>query len=207
MNGWRDEPEATQFQIGELNVIVEHSFVTTLPSQTALTAASEMLAAGGFLAEAQDGFRVGETQWTTLQMKRGKKTSARAKDPTECPQRIRLDWDRGRVTVAASIEPKSRRRGYYYGGLLGLALAAADQKSGKATKDYTDLLIVISIALEDLLARRSPPDVAVKNWYALQNQLKIKAKKSRTRSWIVLAIFLAVMIGLVVFAVIAGNMR
>jgi len=164
-----------------------------------------MLAKAGFVAEAQEGFRLGETEWTTLQMKRGKKTTARAKDPTECPQRIRLDWDRGRVTLAASIEPKPARRGYYYGGLVGYAIAASSNKRGKNTKDYSDLMILIANSLEELLARQSPPEVAEQGWFAFQDQLRAKAQKARKRSYILLGVFFAIIIGMVIFAVVASQ--
>jgi hypothetical protein len=187
-------------------VVIEHTFVTTLPSRQALGAASEMLARGGFVAEVQEGFRVGETEWTSLQMKRGKKNTARAKDPTECPQRIRLDWDRGRVTFAGSIEAKSTRRTFYYGGVIGMAIAAANNKQGKNTKDYSDLMILIATALEELLARRTPPEVAQQGWFAFQDDLKLKAKKTRQRSWIMVGILLAVVVGfIVVIAVVTSN--
>ncbi len=186
-------------------MVIEHSFVTTLPSQTALGAASELLAKAGFVAEAQEGFRVGETAWTSLQMKRGTKNSTRAKDPTECPQRIRLDWDRGRITLAASIEPKPARRGYYYGGVVGYAIAASNNRKGKNTKDYSDLMILIANSLEELLARQSPPEVAEQPWFAFQDQLRAKAQKARRRSYILLGILFAIIIGMIVFAVIASQ--
>jgi hypothetical protein len=189
-------------------MVIEHTFVTTMPSKQALGTASEMLARGGFVAELQEGFRVGETEWTSLQMKRGRKNTARAKDPTECPQRIRLDWDRGRVTFAGSIEAKSTRRTFYWGGVVGMAIAAANNKQGKSTKDYTDMMILIATALEELLARRSPPEVALQGWIAFQDELKLKAKKARRRSWIMVGILLAVIVGFIVLvAVLSTNHR
>ncbi len=192
-------------------MLIEHSFVTTLPSQQALGAASEMLARGGFIAENQEGFRVGETEWTTLQMKRGKKRAARAKDPSECPQRIRMEWDRGRVTVAAAIEPKSRRGGYYYGGgLIGVAVVAATRSrrgAGKDAKDYADLMILITTSLEDLLARGALPEVAQQPWYAFQDVLKAKAKKARMKLLILFGVLFAIIICFAVFAGVTSTNR
>jgi hypothetical protein len=197
----------TPNKIGIKPVVIEHSFVTTLPSTDALTAASELLAKHGFVAEVQEGFRLGETQWTVLQMKRGKKSIARAKDPTECPQRIRLDWDRGRVTVAASIQAKPRRRRFYIGGLLGYAIAASmtARSGGKDSKDYSDLMIFIANSLEDLLWRQSSPEIAEQGWISFEQGLKDKAKKARRRSWIILGIFLGVIIIAIAAIVISAN--
>ena len=186
-------------------MVIEHTFVTTLPSAKAMGAASEMLGKAGFVAEKQDGFRLGETDWNSLQMKRGKKRAARAKDPTECPQRIRLDWDRGRVTVAASIEPKIVRRSFGYYGLIGLAVAASTaSRTGKNTKDYSDLMILIATSLEDLLARQNSPEIAEQGWYAFQDELKLKAKKARRRTWILLGILFVIIVGAIVLGIDAS---
>jgi hypothetical protein len=198
----------TPNKIGINPVVIEHSFVTTLPSTQALTAASEMLTKAGFVAEVQEGFRLGETDWTVLQMKRGKKSVARAKDPTQCPQRIRLDWDRGRVTVAASIQPKVRQRTFYFGGVIGYAIAASatSRRKGKDSKDYSDLMIFIANSLEDLLWRQSSPEIAEQGWMSFEEELRAKAKKARRRSLIMVGILFGVLfIAIAAIAILANN--
>jgi hypothetical protein len=179
--------------------------VTTLGSHEALTAASEFLSRGGFVAEADNAFRMGETKWTTLQMKRGRKSSARAKDATECPQEIRLEWDRGRVSVAASIEPRAHRRGFYYGGVLGLAIAASQNRGGKKTREYSDMMVAISQALDDLLARGVAPEEAGRDWFTNEANIKLKAKKARRRSWILLGVLFTLLIGFGVFVAVMSS--
>ncbi len=188
-------------------MVIEHTFVTTVPCRDALTAASAMLGHGGFVAEGENAFRVGETEWTSIQMMRGKKSIAKAKDPSECPQRVLLHWDRGRVTVAASIEPKVRStafsyRGAGYGSLTNSGLA---MKSGKRTKDFSDLMIAISLGLEALLVARQPAETASQGWFALETTLKEKARKARRRSWIFAGVFLAIIVGLIAFIAIMAN--
>ena len=184
-------------------MVIEHSFVTTLPSREALTAASEMLSRAGFVAETQGAFRIGETDWTSLQMKRGRSSITRAKDPTECPQRIRLDWDRGRITIAASIEPRSSRRSFYYGGVGGMVVAS-DSRVGRATRDYSDLMILITTSLEALLVQRITPESASQSWYAFQEELKEKARKSRRRGLIVVGVLFSLVILIIVLTISAS---
>src|SRR3954452_20642571 len=92
-------------------MVIEHQFVTTMEGSDAMRAASEFLTARGFAVKGQNDFAVGGG-WTTLEVIRGKSNAARAKSIAELPQRLRLDYDRGRVTVAATLE-------YYQRGSFG----------------------------------------------------------------------------------------
>src|SRR3712207_6576985 len=87
-------------------MVVEHVFVTTLEAPDALTRASEFLAAGGFVVQEQKAFPLGG--WNAVEVTRGKSNAARAKSVEELPQRVRVEWDRGRVTVAAYIQAFGR---------------------------------------------------------------------------------------------------
>jgi hypothetical protein len=188
-------------------LVIEHTFVTTLEASQALAAASDFLARGGFQAEAEHAFQVGAEGWTTLEMKRGRRSAARAKDPTQCPQQVRLEWDRGRVTVGASIEAAANRnRAFLYGGVVGLAITAG-RKSSKQAKDYTDLMIVIARGLDNLLARQMPGEQAGQEWFALEASLKERARRQRIRSWIYLGIFLALIIGCIVLIAVTATSR
>jgi hypothetical protein len=186
-------------------LVIEHTFVTTLDSHDALALASDMLSRRGFVTEGESGFQLGE-EWTTLQMKRGKKSAARAKTPSECPQQVRLEWDRGRVTLAASIEPQSRRnRTFAFGGVIGYGLYAMRNK--RATAEATDMMMVISTSLENLLVQNLPAEEAGKAWFAQEDLQLEKARKARVRSWIYLGIFLAIVAAFIIFICIEVNMN
>src|SRR6266550_777518 len=83
-------------------MLVEHAFITTLEASDALQLASRFLNARGFEAVAQNAFALGPGGWNVLEMTRGKRKAQRAKSVVDLPQQVRLEWDRGRVTVAAS---------------------------------------------------------------------------------------------------------
>ncbi len=127
----------------------------------------------------ENAFQIGGGAWNNLQMRRGRKSAARAKDPTQCPQQVRLEWDRGRVSVAASIEPgNTRNRAFLWGGVLGLAISAS-RASSKKTKQYSDLMIAISRGLDILLAQRRPPEEAGEEWLALEVRYKEQTRKAQ----------------------------
>ncbi len=186
--------------------MIEHSFVTTLPPEQAMGMASAFLTRGGFVAEADGAFDLaGGGRWTTLQLRRGRKTTARARGPIDSPQRVRLEWDRGRVTVAASIDPPvNRTRPFLYGGVIGLAVAAAQSK-GKRVKAYADLMVAISQDVDDLLVGRTTPETAGGRWFPMEQVLQEKARKARVRSWIYVGLLLLFVAGLVVLGIVAGS--
>ena len=185
-------------------MVVEHIFVTTLESPEALSAASAFLQAGGFAAVSESAFRL-DGGWTTLEMQRGKKRG-RPKSVADCPQQVRLEWDRGRVTVAASITPsltgggsfRLTGFGYGYGALGGVGISP----TSKRAKPYNELMIAIAQGLDDLLARRVPLDEARRAWIEQEAQIQAAARKARIRSWIMLGIVLLVIFGAIALGVI-----
>jgi hypothetical protein len=183
-------------------VLIEHSFVTTLPPEQAMGMASEFLARGGFVAEADQAFDLASGgQWTTLQVRRGRTSSYRAKDPTEAPQRVRLEWDRGRIAVAASIDATSTRgRSFSLGPTIGTS-----ELKGKRARPYADLMVAISQDVDDLLVGRVAAGAAGGRWFPLERQLRDTARKARRRSWIILGVFLVLVIVLVAIIAIAGS--
>jgi hypothetical protein len=185
-------------------LVIEHTFVTTLDSHDALALASDMLSRRGFESEGESGFQLGEG-WTTLQMRRGKKSASRAKSLAECPQQVRLEWDRGRVSVAAVMEPWTRRRSFAIGPSIGGDVSITRNKKG--TKDATDLMFALANGLERLLAEHQPAEEAIQEWATLEDAKVEQARKSRVRSWIFLGIFFAIIIGFIIFAVVMANSR
>ena len=172
-----------------------------MESPQALAAASEFLLAGGFVAVNESAFQI-DAAWTTLEMQRGKKRG-RPKSIVDCPQQVRLEWDRGRVTVAASITPaliggaSFRMSSYGYGARAGAGISP----TSKRAKPYNQLIIAIAQGLDDLLARRLPLEQARQAWIEQEAQIQETARKARTRSWIVLGIVLLVVFALITLAV------
>src|SRR4051794_16092301 len=98
-------------------MVVEHIFITTLEAPDALRLASQFLNARGYIASAQSAFAIGGGGgWNVLEMTRGKKSAAKAKSVIEFPQTIRIEWDRGRVTVAASSTSAHEQQSTRVGG-------------------------------------------------------------------------------------------
>jgi hypothetical protein len=114
-------------------VLVEHVFVTTKEAADALAAAGRFLENGGFHVEAQSE--------RLLELRRGCKKAAKAKSITELPQEARIEFDRGRVTVAVLT-----------------------QENRKAGPMHRDLLMGIAQGIEDSLVRGVPDAEARRAW-------------------------------------------
>jgi hypothetical protein len=180
-------------------MVVEHTFVTTYDVSEALTAASNLLQVGGFQVKHNNAFQIGN--WTDLEVFRGRKTVARAKDATQCPQQLRVEFDRGRVNIAASIIPINRRGRSFR---IGFGIPAM---SSNTTKDpvYGELMMAITQSLELLLAQRTPPEEASRTWLAVEARIKETARRARKRNMIIWLSILGIIIALIVFIVVMAN--
>src|SRR5438874_1341924 len=120
-------------------MVVEHTFITRLDAEPTMRAAFTYLQERGFVSDEPAGFRF-EDEWKSLRMKRGRKGTAKSAI-LDLPQTIHLEWDRGRVNVAAAIEiPK------------------------KELPAHSELLISITLALEELLTHQFPSAQAGRRW-------------------------------------------
>src|SRR5262249_14921959 len=99
-------------------MIVEHTFVTTLDAPDALRRASRLLEDHGFKAEEPSAFEPSSSGPRDLKLQRGQRKPARARSIVQLPQEIRLQWDRGRITVAMSIVPRDAVLSNLKGGPL-----------------------------------------------------------------------------------------
>ncbi|MBC8105046.1 MAG: hypothetical protein H7Z14_00525 [Anaerolineae bacterium] len=188
-------------------MVIEHTFVTTLDAPQAMHAASEMLGRRGFVSETGSGFTVGQAQWDRLDMRRGKK-AARAKSVSELPQRVHVGWDRGRVTVAMAIEPSAVWGGSAWNLQLGFGVSSGtNDGSPKKMRLHTDLLMSIARSLEQLLANRQPPEVAMQEWDQAEAAIAVAARKRRIRMWIVAGVIITVFAALIAFIAVAVNAR
>lgn len=81
-------------------MLVEHTFVTTLEQKEALQRAARFLQNLGFRLDSQAD--------DSIQAKRGRKQPSSRK-LRRLPQLVRVGFDRGRVTVAASIKARAKK--------------------------------------------------------------------------------------------------
>ncbi len=156
-------------------MLVEHVFVTTKEAAEALTAARDFLAKGGF--------RVAVETENVLEMKRGREKVGQAKGLLQLPQQVRVEFDRGRVSVAVLI-----------------------QHDVKASSKCRELLLMIAQGLENLLARGVPAAEVRRPLDALETQIAADFSR-RHRRTIIFAIAVLVLVfgclgGLV--AIVAG---
>ena len=142
-------------------MLVEHTFVTTL------SAADALLVAGSLLKHL--GFQVEPPGEAHLEACRGVKNPARAKRISDAPQRIRLDYDRGRITVAASAKVYR-----------------------KPNPLHAEMLTTLAKVLERLLAEGLCEADAREDWDRVEEDIALHAVKQRHREhiWIVVLVML-----------------
>jgi hypothetical protein len=178
-------------------VVIEHTFVTTWEARQAMQAAMQFLASRGFQRAEQSAFPM-NPEWNTLEMRRGRKRAAHAKNIAELPQTAHVQWDRGRVTVALSIEPS-----HAWGGSqvsFGLNVGSASGKP-KQMVLHAQMLSAIATGLEQLLAYGASPELAAEPWSAADEEARRLGKRRKRRHIIVLVVvfgLLALLIGLIV---------
>jgi len=177
-------------------MVIEHTFITTLEPKKVFEQIHSLLHSTGFLigTGSLDQLNTGKA---SMEMTRGLGRNA---DPKRCYQRVQVEFDRGRVTVAASIMPAQR-------GSFGLVASSYNAIEPKPTsvwgKPYADLMIALAQALENLLAKGQSPAEATQNWLQLEDQLSGRAENIRHKRRIA-AVVMAGVIGFVLFLVIAA---
>ena len=180
-------------------MVVEHTFVTLMEAPQTMQSAMQFLSAGGFQRNERPAFAV-DPNWVAIEMRRGKKNAARAKDISQLPQIAHVHWDRGRVTVALSIEPS-----YAWGGRGGgFQIGGTAEGNPKKMKLHTDLLFAIANGLEQVLVRNAAPEQAMGPWAAVEEEVRRVARKRRVRSMVFVGIFLA-FIAMVILLVIKSS--
>lgn len=182
-------------------MVIEHTFVTTLEAGDAMRLAADFLSRHGFVTDGQNAFQIGQTEWTSLEMHRGKTSIRRCAGVIERPQKVRVDFDRGRIVVAAMIE--SRRRSFWTG--VGGELTATSPKG----KPYAELLTTIVTGLEQLLSQQQPLAEVTPTWDHLDLQLIDLTRGARRRSRIILSIAILFVVGAIslMIAAIAGILK
>ncbi len=144
-------------------MVLEHAFITTADAPEVIEDAASFLEDLGFL--------VVVISETSLQARRGREKASKAKKVSELPQIVRIDFDRGRVSVGASIEEQR-----------------------KAGDLHRMLLQVTARSLESLLARGMTPPEARLQWNAVDEQIEKDAAAMRRRSRILLFVLLLILL-------------
>jgi hypothetical protein len=182
-------------------VVVEHELVTTLESTPALSAAATYLSEGGFVGQG-GAVAVGQQEWTTLDMTRGKKNVARAKNVAELPQRVLINFDRGRVTVAASIQASQ----VWGGG--GFAVSSGSvSESPKKMGLHRDLLLGIVSGLELAMTAPQVDGQARAQWVKAEAAILAEARKRSRRMVMALIVIVALFAGVIALIAIAAHGR
>lgn len=179
-------------------MVIEHTFVTTLDAEQTMRTAMQFLALRGFTRPDQAAFPV-DQQWTTLEMRRGKKSAARARSIAQLPQTAHVQWDRGRVTVVLSIEPSYKWGGS--GAQLGMYIGAATDNPRKM-KVHMRMLNAIALGLEQVLTQNAVLDAAAQQWAAADQEAERLASR---RFWRIVIILVAVL-GLLALVIVLAAM-
>jgi hypothetical protein len=195
--------------MGVFSVVIEHQFVTILDADQTFQVANDLLVQRGFtLAQEQEitGSTFGARR---VEMRRGRATAKEATSEAEFPQRLRLEWDRGRVTALIAVDVSgrvlsgNRRRGGFTGVVFSGDITGADNKPGL----HRDMAFGIVRALEMMLVQEVTPEEACEEWTRIEQQIAMRAqeiRRRRRRSRITLSIIAAVFILAVVILIIVA---
>ena len=139
-------------------MVVEHTFITTMEAADALATAGRALVSEGF----------------EVQQASDRALTARRVSGSRFPGRVHLEWDRGRVNVAVSIEVQK-----------------------KPTTQQTSILINLAQALEKLLTGASDTDVEFDAWRSSSHKASTRVRRGRWVVYLLLAFIAAVIAGMV----------
>ena len=173
-------------------MLLEHVFVTTLDPNEALRRASEFLGARGFVSTG-GGFQV-ESQWTTLEVRRGQTNPAKAKGIPDLPQTVRIVYDRGRVNMAIAMP--AYKRAFWTG------VGEYPPAHVKAIP-HGDLLMAIARSVEAVMTQPAPPPETGQDWAALEASLRAQGMKEHRRRRITLYLAVVFVIAMFVLLIVA----
>jgi len=169
-------------------MVIEHTFVTTLEQADALQTAESFLNARGFTPEQS----IANGSSTMLHMRRGTTNAAKAHSVAELPQFIRIDFDRGRVALAASITPSPAWGGRSWIGSEG-ETRLDDTRNPNRLKLHTEMLLGIVSGIEKLLVQGAALDLAYEQWDVAESHVA-EAARRRKRKIIIAVTALAIVI-------------
>jgi hypothetical protein len=174
-------------------VVIEHTFITTMPPEQAMSAASQLLASRGFINAAEVAFRM-DGEWTCLEMRRGETSPRKAKSIPELPLSVRMDYDRGRINLALSMP--AYRRSFWTGG-------GEHAPERPQARPHVQLLLHIANALEALLAPGPQRPTVGAEWAALESHLIQEGRARARRRQVVLYLALMFAVAMIVLLIVA----
>jgi hypothetical protein len=165
-------------------MIVEHVFVTTLEPTDAFHQAASLLAPRGFYYAPEAALQPGSA---TIEFHRPARTTV-THAALKHPQSIRLEYDRGRITLAAAATlPEASPYASF---------ATSKKLSASQIAQVADLLTEIARSLETLLVHPTDPAQAAAGWDRLEAQYETDATATRRRSHRTVVIALGVVAGI-----------
>lgn len=167
-------------------MVVEHVFVTTNDSSTTLSKASELLRRFGFAASGQ-GIPLTPDMPSVLEMKRGRARRSFQLTPSglNLPQKVSLTWDRGRVTVVATIDNPQLD-------------ASLRQRATKPVRLQEKFLLTIASALDGLLSPNGDMERAAQSILKAENEIRAHSRRVKIGCWTVIAIVILISVGMIV---------
>lgn len=133
-------------------------------------------------------------------MKREKEKAAKAKSVSELPQRVLLNYDRGRVTMAASIVAN---HAWGSSTAFSVSVNGADESRKKMVL-HQQLLLAIATGLEMAVAKGHSYEVAAAQWHDAERQIAEAARKRQRRQMVIIGIVVAVLVAVVGLVIIAA---
>jgi hypothetical protein len=170
-------------------MVVEHSFITTLEEPAAMAIAAAALGELGFQEEPTGGAAGagGYSQEFLLRGIKGGRTAA------AWPQRLIIDFDRGRVTLATSATPPARRPFQ-----LG--------RRGTAQLPLVEQRLLLTVRSVEAILAGEPMESVRAQWETLRGNWRMADARARRRRRVVLVIvlcFFALAMAALVFAVVS----
>lgn len=152
-------------------MILEHSFVTTRGEHGVLQDARDALLSLGYAPEP-------EQPPSSVCSRRGSTKASRAKDITRLPQRVRIGFDRGLVTVAASLEVY-----------------------GKEKDTHRQLLLALATLMEAHLGRGQPLAPIRSDWDRMHDDIQRRARRKHRITLAIALIIVGAIVGTVALIV------
>ncbi len=157
-------------------MLVEHSFITTIDQADALNKASMMLVELGFTPEMQSDARI-------VSFRRGALNARQTKKMHQSPQRVMVEFDRGRISFAATMEEVPQFR--------------------KHRRVLESCLVALATLLEKCLAGCVLGEVRGE-WDAIHVEMARQDKSRRRLIIVVWSIIAVILIGVITLAVVVS---
>lgn len=155
-------------------MLLEHQFVTTLEMDPALSTFDAAMRSISFLSERT-------TSPSDRQYTNGRAKAQKAVKMTDLPIRCWVGYDRGRITLAASVEENAR--------------------FAKQRPQLQELLLSLADGVEKTIVAGTPHEVAFARWKAVEAQSEAHFRRRKRRLRIGFGVFVALIGALIGLAI------